>query len=91
MARVQLVIPDSDRDRYVYQAQREGMTFSAWLRAAAEERLAKQQQVKLFESVDDLEAFFRQCDEREGDTPEPDWHEHLIAMEESRMSSLPTT
>ena len=46
MARVQLVIPDSDRDRYVYQAQREGMTFSAWLRAAAEERLAKQQQVK---------------------------------------------
>ena len=43
MARVQLVIPDSDRDRYVYQAQREGMTFSAWLRAAVEERLAKQQ------------------------------------------------
>ena len=57
MARVQLVIPDSDRDRYVYQAQREGMTFSAWLRAAAEERLAKQQP-KRFESVEELRAFF---------------------------------
>ena len=91
MARVQLVIPDSDRDRYVYQAQREGMTFSAWLRAAAEERLAKQQRSKPFESVAHLEAFFQQCDEREGDTPEPDWHEHLRVMEESRMSGLPRT
>ena len=75
MARVQLVIPDSDRDRYVYQAQREGMTFSAWLRAAAEERLAKQQQVKRFESVEELRAFFRECNERAGPGREPDWEE----------------
>ena len=32
MARVQLVIPDEDRDRFVHQAQRTGMTLSAWLR-----------------------------------------------------------
>ena len=74
MARVQLVIPDSDRDRYVYQAQREGMTFSAWLRAAAEERLAKQQP-KRFESVEDLREFFRECNERAGPGREPDWEE----------------
>ncbi len=74
MARVQLVIPDSDRNRYVYQAQREGMTFSAWLRAAAEERLAKQQP-KRFESVEELREFFRECNERAGPGREPDWEE----------------
>ena len=74
MARVQLVIPDADRDRYVYQAQREGMTFSAWLRAAAEERLAKQQP-KRFESVEELREFFRECNERAGPGREPDWEE----------------
>ena len=74
MARVQLVIPDSDRDRYVYQAQREGMTFSAWLRAAAEERLAKQQP-KRFESVEELREFFRECNERAGPGRELDWEE----------------
>ena len=89
MARVQLVIPDADRERYVHQARREGMTFSAWLRAAADERFEKQRHVKRFESVEDLEAFFRQCDEREGDTPEPDWQEHLSTIEESRLSGLP--
>ena len=42
MARVQLVIPDEDRDRFVHQARREGMTLSAWLRTAARERLKEQ-------------------------------------------------
>lgn len=31
MARVQLVIPDEDRDRFVNQARKEALTFSAWL------------------------------------------------------------
>ena len=35
MARVQLIIPDEDRDRFVRQARGEGLTLSAWLRAAA--------------------------------------------------------
>ncbi len=39
MARVQLIIPDVDPDRFVHQARKEGMTFSAWLRAAACARL----------------------------------------------------
>ena len=41
MARVQLVIPDADKDRYILQARREGLTLSAWLREAARERLEK--------------------------------------------------
>ena len=43
MARVQLVISDEDRDRFVRQAQSEGMTLSEWLRAAAHRLLEEQQ------------------------------------------------
>ena len=66
MARVQLVIPDEDRDRFVRQARREGMTLSAWLRTAAYKRLLEQQVSRPFESPADLEEFFRGCDALEG-------------------------
>jgi hypothetical protein len=84
MARVQLVIPDEDRDRFVHQARREGMTLSAWLRTAAHERLKEQQQSKPFESLADLEAFFQKCDALEGPKAEPDWEQHMDVIEESR-------
>ena len=57
MARVQLVMPDDDRDRFVHEARREGISLSAWLRAAARERLETLQSVKLFESPEDVEEF----------------------------------
>ena len=76
MARVQLVIPDEDRDRYLHQARKEGMTLSAWLRAAAREHLQKRQQSKPFRSPEDLKEFFRACDSMEGPETEPDWDEH---------------
>ena len=66
MARVQLVIPDDDRDRFVHQARREGMSLSAWLRTAARERLEASQSVKLFESPEDVKEFFRSCAVLEG-------------------------
>ncbi len=84
MARVQLIIPDEDRDRFVHQARKEGMTFSAWLRAAARERLEKQQQLKQFESPEEVREFFRACAVVEGSGKEPNWSEHLKVMEESR-------
>ena len=86
MARVQLVIPNEDRDRFVHQARREGMTLSAWLRAAARDRLEKRQRTKPFESAADLEAFFRWCDTLERPEPEPDWEEHLAVINRSRSS-----
>ena len=61
MARVQLVMPDDDRDRFVRQARREGMSLSAWLRAAARERLEARQSAKLFKSAEDVREFFRSC------------------------------
>ena len=84
MARVQLVMADDDRDRFVHQARQEGMSLSAWLRAAARERLERRQRVKLFQSPEEVEAFFRSCAFLEGPEAEPDWDEHLRVMNESR-------
>ena len=91
MARVQLVIPDEDRDRFVHQARREGMTLSAWLRTAARERLEARQRVKRFESPEDVEEFFRACAALEGPEMEPDWSEHLRVISESRSRGMAPT
>lgn len=91
MARVQLVIPDEDRDRYVHQARREGMTLSAWIRAAAQQRLRQQQRVRPFEGTADLEEFFRECDGLDGPAEEPDWEEHVAVINESRLRGLAGT
>ena len=66
MARVQLVIPDEDRDRFAQQARREGLTLSAWLRAAARARLENRQRSELFQATVDLEKFFMACDTLDG-------------------------
>ena len=89
MARVQLIIPDEDRDRFVHQARKEGLSFSAWLRAAAQERLDAQQRARRFESPDDLRRFFEECDTRRGPGVEPDWEDQKRAIEESRLQGLP--
>ena len=57
MARVQLVMTDDERERFVHQARQEGMSLSAWLRAAAHERLDKRQSVKRFQSPRTLMSF----------------------------------
>ena len=84
MARVQLVMPDDDRDRFIHEARREGMSLSAWLRAAARERLEARQRVKLFESPEDVKKFFRSCAALEGPQTEPDWSGHLSVISDSR-------
>ncbi len=84
MARVQLVMPDDDKERFVNQARREGMSLSAWIRAAARERLETRQSVQPFESPEDVLEFFRECAALEGPDKEPDWEEHLRVVNESR-------
>ncbi len=91
MARVQLVIPDEDRDRFVHQARREGMTLSEWLKTAARERLGQQQRSDRFESPADLDAFFRACDALDGPQAEPAWEEHLDVINESRRRGAAST
>ena len=91
MARVQLIIPDEDRDRFVRQARGEGLTLSAWLRAAARERLENRQRADRFISAAAVEAFFSSCDALEGPEREPDWDEHLSIITESRRRSSART
>ncbi len=91
MARVQLIIPDEDRDRFVYQARQEGMTLSAWLRSAAHERIKRHQHVKLFESAEEVREFFHACDESESGGREPDWEEHLEILHKSMVSGASAT
>lgn len=91
MARVQLVIPDEDRNRFVHQARREGLTLSAWLRAAARERLEDRHRSELFKSPADMEEFFMVCDTLEGPETEPEWDEHLSAITESRRRNAADT
>ena len=91
MARVRLVLPDDEWERFVAQARREGMSLSAWLRAAARERLEKRQGVKHFESPEDVMEFFRLCAALDGPETEPEWDEHLRVMNESRSSGFSRT
>ena len=84
MARVQLSIPDEEHARFAHQARTEGMSLSAWLRAAASEHLVRRSPPEQFESRADIERFFAECDAREGPGVEPDWERHLEVITESR-------
>ena len=90
MARVQLVMPDEDRQNFIAQARREGMSLSAWLRAAARDRLESRKNVRLFESPEDVEEFFRSCAALDGPETEPDWSDHLRVMNKSRERGVAT-
>ena len=89
MARVQLVMSDEDRDLFAAQARREGMSFSAWLRAAARERFEARGPDKRFTSVEELREFFRTRTGLDGPEREPDWEEHLRTLDESIRQGLP--
>ena len=91
MARVQLVIPDADKSRYVHQARREGMSLSAWLRAAARDRLERRRDRRKLESREEMRVFWEQCDVKAGPGLEPDWEEHLRVINESRASGFTNT
>jgi hypothetical protein len=91
MARVQLIIPDQDRDRYAHRAREEGMSLSAWLRAAAEDRLRSRTERERFRSVEDLQAFFREVDQRGEAGSEPDWEQHLQVIRDSRRGGTSST
>lgn len=78
------MVPDVDHARFVRQAKREGMSLSAWLRSAAQDRLERAAASARIRTPEDLAAFFARCDALEGPAVEPDWEEHLAVMEQSR-------
>ncbi len=91
MARVQLVIADDEQAHFLRQARLEGLSFSAWLRAAAHERLERMRHRRRFRNPEDLAAFFAACDAAESNTEmEPDWETHKQAIAKSQQKGLPS-
>lgn len=80
--RVQIVMDEMEREAFREAAAREGLSLSDWLRRAARDRLSSVAPSKL-DSMEDLLAFFAECDEREQGI-EPDWREHRRVIEESK-------
>ncbi|MXW18010.1 MAG: hypothetical protein F4139_05875 [Gemmatimonadetes bacterium] len=84
MPRIHLVVSEPDRTRYTAAARREGLTLSAWLRAAATDRLDRRAGAEPFRNEDDVWRFFEDRDAEAGCGPEPNWDQHLAVMRASR-------
>ena len=76
MARVQIVMPDADWARFKQQAASEGLSFSAWIRAAAQQRCELAEQDQRFESESDVRKFFAEHDQSLPPGRGPDWDEY---------------
>ena len=81
--RVQVILDKGESEIFRHHAAREGLSLSAWLRAAGRARLSTVARSERLDSVEDLRSFFAACDAREGGT-EPDWEQHESVIEVSR-------
>lgn len=80
--RIHILVREADKARYRHQAEREGVSLGAWLREAAEEKLASAR-ARRFLSVGELRTFFASRDEQEA-RREPEWDEHCRVIERSK-------
>lgn len=82
--RIHLVVREDEKERYRRSAERAGVSLSEWLREAAREKMASEDEERRIASLDELVAFFAECDARhEGEPAEPDWDEHERVIESS--------
>ncbi len=84
MPRIHLIVSEPDRTRYAAAARREGLTLSAWMRAAAADRLDRRSGAESFHTEDDVWRFFADRDADAACGREPDWEQHLEVMRTSR-------
>jgi hypothetical protein len=89
MRRVQVLLEEAEQEHFRQQAEREGVSLSAWLRQAGQERLRSRRGRRL-STLRDLRDFFRAADAREKGR-EPDWDVHLAVIDRSRASGSSTT
>jgi len=83
IVRVQVLIKEGEREAFRQEAEREGKSLSGWLRESALDRLEATKAAAKMTSASALRKFFKACDLREKGR-EPEWEEHLEAMEASR-------
>lgn len=82
--RIHLVVREDEKERYRRSAERAGLSLSEWLREAAREKMASTAGGRTIDTLEELEAFFAECDARhEGKGREPDWDDHERAIEAS--------
>ncbi|MGH7564770.1 MAG: plasmid mobilization protein [Gemmatimonadota bacterium] len=87
--RIHLVVREDEKERYRRSAQRAGVSLSEWLREAAREKMASDTPERLIDTVEELRAFFAECDARhEGEGAEPDWEDHKKVIAASVRSGL---
>ena len=84
MPRIHLIVSEPDRTRYAAAARREGLSLSAWLRAAAADRLDDRADAEPFRTEDDVWRFFAERDAEIDGGTEPDWEQHLDVIRGSR-------
>jgi len=87
--RVQVVMDEIERESFRRAAALEGLTLSDWLRRAARDRLESATTPEL-SSVEELQAFFEECNTREHGA-EPDWQQHRAVIEESKAKGRSAT
>lgn len=90
MSRIHFIVPETDKIGYLSQARREGKSLGAWMREAAEEKLAGSRPAGRF-SLADLHAFNKRCDAAEAGRKEPDWLEQKRLIAESKVRGLEIT
>ena len=75
MPRIQLILSDEEQELFKAQARREGKPLDEWLKVAALQRLGWTPPTAKSGKIEDLDAFFRKCDEISGPEREPDWED----------------
>ena len=91
MARIQLILPDEDRDRFFHEAQKEGISLSEWLRRAGRDRATREVTLRRFSSAKEVATFFEDCSAMEEDGIEPDWEQHQSVIDTSRRQGTSNT
>jgi hypothetical protein len=88
--RVQVILEGKEREAYKREAERAGLSLSAWMRRAAQEKATSKSGARRIRTLRELRSFWAESDAREAGK-EPDWPEHLDVMRESRRSGRAPT
>ncbi|MYB07710.1 MAG: hypothetical protein F4Y24_15315 [Gemmatimonadetes bacterium] len=89
MPRLHLIVSEPDRRRYAAAARREGLSLSAWLRAAAADRLDRRAGTHPFRTEEDVWQSFADRDAEMGYGVEPDWERHVAGIRASQRRGAP--
>ena len=91
MSRIHILIDEAQKVRYQSHAARERKSLGAWMREAAEEKIARSAP-RRFASVQEFDAFVAECQARSaadgGLEREPDWEETKKIILDSKIRGI---